>query len=102
MIKFLKLLDSGKSTLLKAISGRLNYGLLTGKVIINGKSLSNKELRTVIGYTSQNNQLIYKLSVFEILYITARLHVPAMIYLLTDRHNIVKSKYYNRINIREN
>ncbi len=64
---------SGKSTLLKVLSGVLKPR--SGSILINGFDIhkNHDELKGVIGYVPQDDVLIKELTVFENLYINARL-----------------------------
>ncbi len=64
---------SGKSTLLKVLSGILKPR--SGSILINGFDIhkDHDQLKGVIGYVPQDDFLIKELTVFENLYINARL-----------------------------
>ena len=64
---------TGKSTLLRVLSGSLK--LNEGNIYINGYNLSkeNKELDGMIGFIPQDDLLIEELTVFQNLYFNARL-----------------------------
>ncbi|MFH1316433.1 MAG: ABC transporter ATP-binding protein [Candidatus Woesearchaeota archaeon] len=76
----------GKSTLLKILSGY--YSLDKGEIFLDGKKISGelRELREIIGYTTQDNSFYDELTVWE-----------NMIYY-SKLYNIPQKERRNRIN----
>jgi ABC-type multidrug transport system ATPase subunit len=65
----------GKSTLLKILAGVLNY--TRGEIIVNGYNLRNNlyQLKNMIGFVSDEDLLYDELTVYENLYLTAKLYL---------------------------
>lgn len=81
---------AGKTTLLNALSRRSDFGVITGDMLINGKSIdSSFERRT--GYVQQQDLHISELTVRESLIFSARLRRP---FSVPDKEKI---EYVDRI-----
>ncbi|KJE89713.1 ABC transporter [Capsaspora owczarzaki ATCC 30864] len=69
--------SSGKSTLLKALAGRLNSGTISGSVLVNGELVTDTEnYNRICGYIPQNDVHIPTLTVGETLKFAAELQLP--------------------------
>jgi len=74
MTAILGLSGAGKTTLLKIIAGRKKKS--SGRLLINGKELSSRNIRKHIAYVHQENHLFSQLKVKEMLLYTIRLKLP--------------------------
>lgn len=67
---------SGKSTLLDILARRHKRGLVSGAILINGRTVSNSVFRRAAGYVDQEETLMSTLTVYETVYYSALLRLP--------------------------
>lgn len=67
---------AGKTTLLNVLSQRINFGVITGDMLVNGKSIDESFQRRT-GYVQQQDLHLAEASVRESLQFAARLRQPA-------------------------
>eukprot|EP00397_Hematodinium_sp_SG-2012_P005963 GEMP01005988.1.p1 GENE.GEMP01005988.1~~GEMP01005988.1.p1 ORF type:complete len:506 (+),score=101.33 GEMP01005988.1:319-1836(+) len=67
----------GKTSFLNAISGRANYGVVSGNICANGQLNAIAMFPTLIGFVPQDDILHDTLTVYQNLYFSAMLRLPA-------------------------
>jgi ABC-type multidrug transport system fused ATPase/permease subunit len=67
---------TGKSTLLNVLAGRVNGGVITGDIMVNGRPRPPSSWQSIIGYVEQEDLMYQNLTVFETLRYAALLRLP--------------------------
>lgn len=67
---------SGKTTLLKVLGGRVNGGLLSGDIMVNGCIVTGRELSKASGFVYQDDVVMGTMTVKEVLEMSAQLRIP--------------------------
>ncbi|KAJ3212142.1 hypothetical protein HDU67_004012 [Dinochytrium kinnereticum] len=67
---------AGKSTLLDILGKRNKSGIISGQILVNGKTMSHDEYRSIIGYVDQEDTLMDTLTVYETIMYSALLRLP--------------------------
>lgn len=78
----------GKSTLLNRLAGRPSIGRWTGTVKVNGVPMDMSQIQSLLGYVPQDDILHPELTVYENLYYSAMLRLPASMNQ-SDRKQVV-------------
>ena len=68
---------AGKTTFMNTLCGRAYYGKMSGDILLNGKKVDMNDYRTAIGFVPQDDVMFDELSVYDNLYYSARLRLPA-------------------------
>ncbi|KAF8983759.1 hypothetical protein BGZ46_009635 [Entomortierella lignicola] len=67
---------AGKTSLLDILARRHKSGTITGNIYVNGKTISNREYKRVVGYVDQEDTLMSTLTVYETILYSALLRLP--------------------------
>lgn len=67
---------AGKTTLLDILAKKSKRGVIKGKITVNGKEISDKHYRQVIGFVDQDDYLMPTLTVYETIVTSALLRLP--------------------------
>lgn len=67
---------AGKTTLLDILAHKTKRGTVGGTITVNGREISQKEYRRVIGFVDQDDYLMPTLTVYETIVISALLRLP--------------------------
>ncbi|KAJ3099008.1 hypothetical protein HDU97_003535 [Phlyctochytrium planicorne] len=67
---------AGKTTLLDLLARRNKAGIISGKILVNGKEMSDTDYRSIIGYVDQEDTLMDTLTVYETVMYSALLRLP--------------------------
>ena len=67
---------AGKTSLLEVISGQSKSGTVTGKLYLNGNSVSIKKIKELSGFVFQDDVILKTMTVKEALYMSALLRLP--------------------------
>eukprot|EP01128_Nolandella_sp_AFSM9_P012538 TRINITY_DN9377_c0_g1_i1.p1 TRINITY_DN9377_c0_g1~~TRINITY_DN9377_c0_g1_i1.p1 ORF type:complete len:948 (+),score=159.26 TRINITY_DN9377_c0_g1_i1:34-2844(+) len=68
---------SGKTSLLNVLTGKADYGVVSGAIYLNGTRTSLAHFRRSVGYVPQDDIMIRELTVAETLYHSARTRLPS-------------------------
>ncbi|KAF9384519.1 hypothetical protein BGX21_001280, partial [Mortierella sp. AD011] len=67
---------AGKTSLLDILARRHKSGTVHGNIYVNGKTISNREYKRVVGYVDQEDTLMSTLTVYETILYSALLRLP--------------------------
>lgn len=67
---------AGKTTLLDILARKSKRGQSTGKITVNGKEVSDKHFKQIIGFVDQSDCLMPTLTVYETIVTSALLRLP--------------------------
>ncbi|KAI8848196.1 hypothetical protein BC829DRAFT_490218 [Chytridium lagenaria] len=67
---------AGKTTLLDILAKRNKAGIISGKILVNGKTMSDDDYKSIIGYVDQEDTLMDTLTVYETIMYSALLRLP--------------------------
>ncbi|KAF9361522.1 ATP-binding cassette sub- G member 2 [Mortierella sp. AD094] len=67
---------AGKTSLLDILARRHKSGTVHGNIYVNGKTISNREYKRVVGYVDQEDTLMPTLTVYETILYSALLRLP--------------------------
>ncbi|KAF9115801.1 hypothetical protein BGX27_006413 [Mortierella sp. AM989] len=67
---------AGKTSLLDILARRHKSGTVNGNIYVNGKIISNREYKRVVGYVDQEDTLMPTLTVYETILYSALLRLP--------------------------
>lgn len=67
---------AGKTTLLDILARKTKRGVIGGNITVNGREVSKKEYRRVIGFVDQDDYLMPTLTVYETIVTSALLRLP--------------------------
>lgn len=67
---------AGKTTLLDILAKKSKRGVQTGKITVNGKELSDRQYRHMVGFVDQDDYMMPTLTVYETIVTSALLRLP--------------------------
>lgn len=67
---------AGKTTLLDILARKSKRGVTRGKITVNGKEISDKHYKQVVGFVDQDDYLMPTLTVYETIVTSALLRLP--------------------------
>ncbi|KAJ3106354.1 hypothetical protein HDU96_008245 [Phlyctochytrium bullatum] len=76
MLRVTKIKGAGKTTLLDILAKRNKSGIVKGKILVNGRTISDDEYKSIVGYVDQEDTLMDTLTVYETILYSALLRLP--------------------------
>lgn len=67
---------AGKTTLLDILAGKSKRGVVEGSVFVNGKVVSDKKYKRIVGFVGQEDHMMPTLTVYETVVTSALLRLP--------------------------
>ncbi|KAF9437117.1 ATP-binding cassette sub- G member 2 [Entomortierella beljakovae] len=82
---------AGKTSLLDILARRNKSGIVSGDIYVNGKTISSRKYKRVVGYVDQEDTLMPTLTVYETILYSALLRLPRTMSFEAKRFRVMET-----------